>query len=78
MGALLSGTTDPTTIRLHASFLEFLMDKNRSGELFIDVSHIHNDLAFALLGVMKDKLQMNICQLPISYLPNSEIHDLAG
>ena len=77
MGALLSGTTDPTTIRLHASFLEFLMDKNRSGEFFIDVSHIHSDLAFALLGVMKDRLQMNICRLPTSYLPNSEIHDLA-
>ena len=79
MGALLSGTTDPaTTIRpLHASFPEFLMDENRSGEFFIDVSHIHNDLAFASLGVMKDALQFNICRLPTSYLPNSEIHDLA-
>ena len=79
MGALLSGTTDPAaTIRpLHASFPEFLMDENRSGEFFIDVSHIHNDLAFASLGVMKDGLQFNICRLPTSYLPNSEIHDLA-
>ena len=78
MGALLSGTTDPAaTIRpLHASFPEFLMDENRSGEFFIDVSHIHNDLAFASLGVMKDGLQFNICRLPTSYLPNSEIHDL--
>jgi hypothetical protein len=79
MGALLSGTTDPAaTIRpLHASFPEFLMDENRSGEFFIDVSHIHNDLAFSSLGVMKDSLQFNICRLPTSYLPNSEIHDLA-
>ena len=79
MGALLSGTTNPTsTIRpLHASFPEFLMDKNRSGEFFIDVSLIHNDLAFASLGVMKNDLRFNICRLPTSYLPNSEIHDLA-
>ena len=79
MGALLSGTTDPTaTIRpLHASFTDFLTDKNRSGEFFIDVSHIHNDLAFASLGVMKDELQFNICRMPTSHLPNSEIPDLA-
>ena len=78
LGALLSGTIDPAaTIRpLHASFPEFLMDENRSGEFFIDVSHIHKDLAFASLGVMKDGLQFNICRLPTSYLPNSEIHDL--
>jgi WD40 repeat protein len=78
MGALLSGTTDPAApIRpLHASFPEFLMDENRSGEFFIDVSHIHNDLAFASLGVMKDGLQFNICRLPTSYLPNSEVLDL--
>ena len=79
LGALLSGTTDPTaTIQpLHASFPEFLMDENRSGEFFVDISHIHNDLAFASLGVMKDGLQFNICRLPTSYLPNSEIYDLA-
>ena len=78
LGALLSGTTDPAaTIRpLHASFPEFLMDENRSGEFFIDVSHIHKDLAFASLGVMKDGLQFNICRLRTSYLPNSDIHDL--
>ena len=79
MGALLSGTTDPSaTIRpLHASFPEFLTDEKRSGEFFIDLSHIHGDLAFASLGVMKDELQFNICQLPTSYLPNSAILDLA-
>ena len=79
MGALLSGTTDPSaSIRpLHASFPEFLMDENRSGDFFVDVSHIHNDLAFASLELMKDSLQFNICRLPTSYLPNSEIRDLA-
>ena len=79
LGALLSGTIDPSiTVRpLHASFREFLTEENRSGEFFIDFSHIHNDLVSASLGVMKDELQFDICQLPTSYLPNSEIHDIA-
>jgi len=78
MGALLSGTTDPsTTIRpLHASFPEFLTDRDRSGEFFIDVPPIHNHLAFACLGVMNKKLRFNICGLPSSYLRNAEVPDL--
>ncbi|PPQ93483.1 hypothetical protein CVT25_008477, partial [Psilocybe cyanescens] len=78
MGALLSGTTDRlSTIRpLHASFPEFLTNRERSGEFFIDLSHIHNDLAGASLGVMKDGLKFNICQLPSSYLANDQIPDL--
>ena len=83
MGALLSGTTNSTdstdplaTIRpLHASFPDFLLDKNWSGEFFIDLSHIHDELAFACLGIMKDELQFNICELTSSYIPNSEIPD---
>ena len=78
MAALLSGATDPSVpIRpLHASFAEFLTDRDRSGEFFVDVHAIHNDLAFASLGVMTKKLQFNICDLPSSYLPNSEVSDL--
>ena len=78
MGALLSGTIDPSVVirPLHASFSEFLTDKTRSGEFFIDLSHIHKDLAGASLGVMQSGLQFNICQLPTSYLPNSKIADL--
>jgi hypothetical protein len=78
LGALLSGTTDSSVVicPLHASFSEFLTDKDWSGEYFIDLSHIHKDLAGASLGVMQVGLQFNICQLPTSYLPNSEIPDL--
>ena len=78
MGALLSGTTDSsaTICPLHASFPDFLLDKSRSGEFFVDLFHIHDELAFASLGVMKDGLQFNICKLPSSYLPNSGIHGL--
>jgi len=78
MAALLSGATDASVpIRpLHASFADFLTDRNRSHEFFIDVRTIHNDLAFACLGVMVGKLRFNICDLPNSYLPNSEVSDL--
>ena len=79
MGALLSGTTDASaTIRpLHASFPEFLSDKSRSGEFCVDLCGIHDELALASLGVMKDQLRFNICKLPSSYLPNSEVPELA-
>ena len=78
MAPLLSGATDPSVpIRpLHASFSEFLTDRDRSGEFFVDVDPINNDLAFASLGIMMRKLQFNICDLPTSYLPNSEVLDL--
>jgi len=78
MAALLSGTIDPSVpIRpLHASFADFLTDCDRSHEFFIDSHTIHNDLAFASLRVMMNKLQFNICDLPSSYLPNSEVSDL--
>jgi len=78
MAALLSGATDPSVpIRpLHASFADFLTDRGRSHEFFVDVHPIHNDLAFASLGVMMEKLQFNICDLPSSHLPNSKISDL--
>jgi len=79
MGALLSGTTDPfATIRpLHASFPEFLSDESRSGQFCVDFSRIHEELAFASLGLMKDQLRFNICNLPSSYLPNSKVPNLA-
>ena len=79
MGALLSGTTDPfATIRpLHASFPEFLSDESRSGQFYVDLSRIHKELAFASLGLMKDQLRFNICNLPSSYLPNSQVPNLA-
>jgi hypothetical protein len=74
MGSLLSGTINPDSpIRpLHASFRDFLTDERSSGEFFIDLSKAHHALAFASLGVMKDGLRFNICDLKSSYLPNSE------
>ncbi|KAF8965708.1 hypothetical protein BDZ97DRAFT_1810653 [Flammula alnicola] len=77
MGSLLSGIDSSVPVRpLHASFPEFLTDQSRSGEFYVDVSAIQKDLSFASLGVMKDQLCFNICELESSYLPNSMVQDL--
>ena len=78
MAALLSGATNRSVpIRpLHASFTDFLTDHDRSGEYFVDVHSIHNNLAFACLDIMTNKLQFNICDLPSSHLRDSEVSDL--
>ncbi|KAG2753294.1 WD40 repeat-like protein [Suillus brevipes Sb2] len=81
LGSLVTGVTDPQTpIRpLHASFYDFLTDKSRSHDFFIDRSVVQGDLAFASLQVMASKrgLRFNICSLENSYLPNSSVPDLA-
>ncbi|CCL98577.1 uncharacterized protein FIBRA_00578 [Fibroporia radiculosa] len=79
MGALLIGVEDDRTpIRpLHASFYDFLMAKDRSGEFYIDAdAAYHYKLAFASFHVMKAELRFNICQLESSYLPNSAVVDI--
>jgi hypothetical protein len=74
LGSLLGGTTNSSTpIRpLHASFRDFLTDRECSGEFFVDVSKVQRDLAFASLRVMEHGLAFNMCDLKSSYLPNSE------
>ncbi|PPQ73248.1 hypothetical protein CVT26_015058 [Gymnopilus dilepis] len=77
MGALLSGVTGFSVVRpLHASFVDYLTDESRSRNFFVDLSSIHYDLAFASLGLMQAQLKFNICDLPSSYLANSDVSDL--
>jgi hypothetical protein len=81
MGSLLSGVTDSSSpIRpLHASFRDFLAEKNISKEFFVEVSNVQHDLAFASLQVMADSergLRFNICELESSYYPNAQIPGL--
>jgi hypothetical protein len=80
LGSLVTSITDPQTpIRpLHASFYDFLTDKSRSHDFFVDSSLVQGDLAFASLRVMDSKrgLRFNICSLENSYLPNSSVPDL--
>ena len=79
MASFLSGAGEASTpvCPLHASFYDFLLDENRSGEFFIDEVEVHHDLALATLRVMQAGLQFNICALPTSYLRNSNVKDLA-
>lgn len=76
---LVAGITDPTTpVRLfHASFRDFLTDRARSGEFFVELNGVHQDLAISTLAGMKKGLQFNICGLESSYLRNSDVPDLA-
>jgi len=77
LGSLVTGTDSTAPVRpLHASFYDFLTDKSRSNEFFIDTSLATSDLAFASLRVMEHGLRFNICSLESSYLPNSAVLDL--
>jgi len=78
MASFLTGTTDPSTLvrPMHASFYDFLLDKKRSGEFFIDEADIHHELALSSLCVMQDGLRFNICGLETSYVRNSAVADL--
>ncbi|KAG8218142.1 WD40 repeat-like protein, partial [Butyriboletus roseoflavus] len=75
---LVTGITGPNSpVRLfHASFHDFLIDRTRSGEFFVDLNGIHQDLAISTLASMKDALWFNICGLESSYLRNSDVPDL--
>ena len=75
MAPLLAGATDNfTPVRpMHASFYDFLLDKERSREFFVEQCNVHCDLTIASLSVMQDGLQFNICGLETSYLCNSEV-----
>jgi len=78
MASLFSGTNEAyTPVRpLHASFYDFLLDEQRSGEFFVQQGDIHRDVAVASLSVMQAGLRFNICGLETSYVPNSEVADL--
>jgi hypothetical protein len=54
LGSLVTGITDPQTpIRpLHTSFYDFLTEKSRSHDFFVDASAVQGDLAFAMLRIM--------------------------
>jgi hypothetical protein len=74
LGSLVTGTDSIAPVRpLHASLYDFLTDKSRSNEFFVDASLATSDLAFASLRVMERGLRFNICSLESSYLPNSAV-----
>ena len=80
LGSLLSGTMpgDNTPISpLHTSLRDFLLDSSESHAFSIELDcHSQEEIAWACLRIMNTGLKFNICELPTSFVLNSEIEDL--
>ncbi len=63
-------------VPLHTSFRDFLTNKEKSGDFYVDFRHSHRHLAHSCLGLVLHKLKFNICNLESSYLSNSDVQDL--
>ncbi|EIM85615.1 uncharacterized protein STEHIDRAFT_59318, partial [Stereum hirsutum FP-91666 SS1] len=61
----------------HKSFSDFFFDERRCGqEIICEADASHHVLARGCFRIMKRSLRFNICNLPSSYLFDSEIKDL--
>ena len=63
-------------IPLHTSFRDFLVDREKSGDFWVDLRDVHQRMAHSCLGILLDGLKFNICQLETSYLANKDVTDL--
>ncbi|KAF5390094.1 hypothetical protein D9757_003876 [Collybiopsis confluens] len=78
LGSLFRGVEDMTTPvqPVHISVRDFLMDKTRSMEYFVDPTVGQRIMAVGTLQLMKKELHFNMCKLETSYLYNSEVENL--
>jgi hypothetical protein len=83
LGSLLSNvnSSDKTLpiIPLHTSFRDFLTNKDKSGDFYLDVRDTHYQLAHSCLDLLLDPLdglKFNMCKLETSYLANDDVEDL--
>lgn len=60
----------------HPSFLDFIGDKSRCQEFWVDKHVISAELAKGCLKFMQCNLKFNICELESSYTKNQDIADL--
>ncbi|CAE6487951.1 unnamed protein product [Rhizoctonia solani] len=63
---------------LHASFPDFLLDESRSNRLHCNEARHHEVLAKECFTIMERQLRFNICELESSFVPDSEVQDLAS
>ena len=63
-------------IPLHTSFRDFLVDREKSGDFWVDLRDVHQQMAHSCLSILLDGLKFNICQLETSYLANKDVTDL--
>jgi hypothetical protein len=61
---------------LHASFIDFLTDRDRSSEFYVEKKPEDGVLARSSLRVMNELLRFNMCSLASSYVRNGDIDDL--
>jgi energy-coupling factor transporter ATP-binding protein EcfA2 len=78
LGSLLRGVdgNDELVQPLHASFIDFLLDENRSGKYWINLGMQREKIPQALLREMQQLLKFNICELETSYKLNRDVEDL--
>ncbi|KAJ3765661.1 WD40-repeat-containing domain protein, partial [Lentinula raphanica] len=77
LGSLLTGVSKTGHIKpVHASVLEFLIDKKRSKQFWIDLDQGHQMLAEGAFHIMFKGLHFNMANLETSYILNSEVLDL--
>ena len=62
---------------LHTSFRDFLLDRPRSVDFYIDTSETHVDFTVASLYILKKELRFNICHLESSHVTNKDMPGLA-
>ncbi|KAH7317519.1 WD40-repeat-containing domain protein [Rhizoctonia solani] len=60
----------------HSSFKDYVMDRSRSGNLFIDINKFEVEPAVCCIKVLQQDLRFNICKLESSNLLNNEVLDL--
>jgi hypothetical protein len=61
---------------LHASFPDFLLDQQRSGQFYCDRAQHHHLLTDRCFDLMKKQLRFNICDLRSSFVFDRDVVDL--
>ncbi|KDN39347.1 hypothetical protein RSAG8_08864, partial [Rhizoctonia solani AG-8 WAC10335] len=61
---------------LHASFADFMFNRQRSGRYFCDLIKHGQFLVQRCFLVMKERLRFNICDLTTSFLPDENVEDI--
>ena len=83
LGSLLSNVNSsdnslPIT-PLHTSFRDFLTNKDKSGDFYVDFRDAHYQSVHSCLNLLLDPhdgVKFNICELETSYLANDDVEDL--
>jgi len=65
-------------IPLHTSFRDFITNKDKSGDFYVDVRDAHHQLALSCFDLLLNCLKFNICNLETSYLANNDVEDLSA